>query len=239
MVKIAICDDEINVLDYITALINEQDFEASVKVYSSTADYLSDNYSFDILLLDIEMGSADNDISGMALAKIIRENQAEQPVIIFITGYEDYVYDAFDVGAFQYILKPVDEQKFSTVLSRAVKQITSERAKHNKTLEVRFAGTTRIIPIDDILYIESLNHKVIIHTSTKNVDYYDKISELEAVLQGGFYRIHKGYLVNLSHIEEYSRTEVTLSNGETLYISKHKYADFAKAHLNYIRQGDK
>ncbi len=147
------------------------------------------------------------------------------------------MYEAFDVGAFQYLLKPIDEQKFSGVMGRAVNQVMNDRTRRKKTLEIQVANTKKFVPWDDIMYVESMNHKVILHTKDKNIEYYAKISDIETELQGDFYRIHKGYLINLSYVDEYNKTEVTLLSGEVLLISKHKYAGFVKAHLRFMKQG--
>lgn len=89
--------------------------------YASAAEYLVDKGDFDIVFLDIEMKAKETDLDGMLLAKNIRGmNGMHQPIIIFVTGFERYVYDAFDVGAFHYLLKPVEESKFAEVFKRAI-----------------------------------------------------------------------------------------------------------------------
>ena len=88
-----------------------------------------------MLFLDIEMKSVASGMDGMSMAKQIRATElTKQPIIIFVTGYEKYVYDAFDVGAFQYLLKPIDEQRFAQVFRRAAEQIISEAEQQKKTL---------------------------------------------------------------------------------------------------------
>ena len=67
------------------------------------------------------------------------------------------------------------------------------------------------------------------------IAYYGKISELEKELQKNFFRVHKGYLINMKYVERYSRKEVQMKNGDMLLISKYKYQDFVKAYLGYIR----
>ncbi len=64
---------------------------------------------------------------------------------------------------------------------------------------------------------------------------YAKIGDLEEALQGQFFRIHKGFLINLSYVEEYSRTQVILANGAKLPVSKYKYEAFVKAHLRHLQ----
>ena len=78
-----------------------------------------------------------------------------QPVLVLVTGYERYVIDAFEVGAFNYLLKPVDEEKFARVFARAVEQITAGQGKSARALTLQSAGVSRTVPLDSIYYIES------------------------------------------------------------------------------------
>ena len=125
-IKIAVCDDEKNIRSYLVSLIKKQGGECSITEYASADAYLSDGKEHDLVFLDIGMGGSGASLDGMGLARHIRGMEAQkQPIIIFVTGYEKYVYDAFDVGAFQYLVKPVDEQKFAEVFGRASRQILS------------------------------------------------------------------------------------------------------------------
>ena len=236
MIRIAICDDEAPTRAYLTSLIRAQDCPCEVVEYASAGDCLADHRGIDLLFLDIELNAAGLD--GMALARQVREgNSAAQPVIIFVTGYERYVFDAFDVGAFQYLLKPVDEEKFAQVFTRAVAQIGVKREKMSRTLTLQSAGVSRTVPLDSIYYIESSNHKVMLRLKDGEFSCYAKIRDLEAELGDQFCRVHKGYLVNLAYVEGYSKTELTLTNGEKLLISKYKYPDFVKAYLRFVKRG--
>ena len=238
MIRIAICDDEAPTRAYLASLIRAQDCPCEVVEYASAGDCLADHRGIDLLFLDIELNATGPD--GMALARQIREgNPAVQPVIIFVTGYERYVFDAFDVGAFQYLLKPVDEEKFAQVFARAVEQIEAGRVQPqlSHALTLQSAGTSRTVPLDSIYYIESSNHKVVLRLKDGKFSCYAKIRDLEAELGDQFFRVHKGYLVNLAYVEGYSKTELTLTNGEKLLISKYKYPDFVKAYLRFVKRG--
>ena len=158
-------------------------------------------------------------------------------MIVFVTGYERYVFDAFDVGAFHYLLKPVDEEKFARVFARAVEQITAGQGKSARALTLQSAGVSRTVPLDSIYYIESSNHKVVLHLRDGEFACYGKLRDLELELQDRFFRVHKGYLVNLAYVEGYSKTELTLTSGETLLLSKYKYPDFVRAYLRFLQQG--
>ena len=238
MIRIAICDDEAPTRAYLASLIRAQDCPCEVVEYASAGDCLADYRGIDLLFLDIELNATGPD--GMALARQIREgNSAAQPVIIFVTGYERYVFDAFDVGAFQYLLKPINEEKFAQVFARAVEQIEAGRVQPqlSHALTLQSAGTSRTVPLDSIYYIESSNHKVVLRLKDGKFSCYAKIRDLEAELGDQFCRVHKGYLVNLAYVEGYSKTELTLTNGEKLLISKYKYQDFVKAYLRFVKRG--
>ena len=236
MIKIAVCDDEKNIRSYLTSLIREKKAECEITEYASADEYLSSGLEHDLLFLDIELKGSASGMDGMGVARQIRSmEQIKQPVIVFVTGYEKYVYDAFDVDAFQYLVKPVNEQKFAEVFSRAQDKILSEAEQKKKTLLIQYAGANKAIPLDNIYYMESQKHKIVLYTKDGELEYYAKIGELEEELQGQFCRIHKGYLVNLSYVDEYSRTEIILTNGDKLPLSKYKYEDFVKAYLRFMQ----
>ena len=236
MVKIAICDDEKNIRAYLSALVKKQGIECEITEYATAGDYFADGVEHDILFLDIELEGPGQDMDGMEMARQIRGMEdTKQPIIIFITGYEKYVYDAFDVGAFQYLLKPVDEQKFAGVFRRAAEQAAAYTGQDKKVLMIQYGGTGKTIPLRDIYYMESQNHKIAVHMKDGVPEYYARMSDLEEELQGQFCRVHKGYLINLSYVDEYNKTEVTLTNGDKLLISKYKYEDFVKAYLHFMQ----
>ena len=239
MIRIAICDDEANVRSYLISLIRAQLCPCEIVEYASADDCLADTQEIDLFFLDIELSPDRPD--GMELARKIREERSTmtQPVIIFVTGYERYVFDAFDVGAFQYLLKPVNEEKFAQVFARAMEQIAANREnpRRGRVLTLQSASTSKTVPLDSIYYIESSDHKVVLHLRDGQFTYYAKIRDLELELQDQFFRIHKGYLVNLSYVAGYSKTEVTLTNGERLLLSKYKYQDFVKAYLHFLKKG--
>lgn len=236
-VKIAVCDDEKNIRSYLVSLIKKQGRECSITEYASADAYLSDGREHDLVFLDIEMDGFGTGLDGMGLARHIRGMETQkQPIIIFVTGYEKYVYDAFDVGAFQYLVKPVDEQKFAEVFDRAVGQILSEAEQRKKKLVIQYAGEGKAIPLNDIYYMESRNHNIVLYLKSGNIEFYAKIGDLEEKLVGLFYRIHRGYLINLFHVEGYDRTEVRMANGDKLLLSRYKYDGFVQAYMDYISE---
>ena len=121
--RFAVCDDEAelrrDISDRITALCPG----ASVTEFSSGGELLAGAGSFDIIFLDIGMDGLD----GMQTAKKLRRNGC-RAAIIFVTAFEDRVFDAFDVGAFNFLVKPVSAQKFAEVLKKAIDSRTEPAA---------------------------------------------------------------------------------------------------------------
>ncbi len=246
--NIAVCDDEENTRIYIKKLIEMQDADCRIREFSSGRELLrfweqEDGEQIDILFLDITMEGTD----GMEAAEQIKRWKEEKdealwgnlPLLIFVTGYPEYMPRAFSVNAFQYLVKPVNEREFAQVFNQAVREYRHLEAKKNtepREILIRNGKETRNIPVDNIYYIESSNRKIIVFMQDEKLECYGKIGELEKQLKEDFFRIHKGYLVNMKYVERYSRTEVGMKNGSILLISKYKYQDFIKAYMEYISE---
>ena len=231
--RIAVCDDEKLVRDDLARLVEKALPSSEIKVLSSGDALLSDAGSYDIVLLDIEMPGE----NGMETAKEIRRRSRET-VIIFITGYEAYMQDAFDVQAFHYLLKPVREEKLCEVLSRAKNEIERVRSDTERYILLKSSGMSRKILLDDIIFLESNNKKVIVHLSDGAVlESYKKMDDMEQVLGSAFFRCHRGYIINLKHIVSYTASEVTLAGGTRILIAQRKYTDFVKVYLRYAKTG--
>ena len=108
-----------------------------------------------------------------------------------------------------------------------------EEEKRRKTICVKSGNNKREVLSEEVHYIESNGRKVVLHLQQENLEYYDKIGQLEQVLKPDFFRIHKGYLVNMRYVSDYDRTEVFMKNKDNLLISKYRYQDFVKAYQDY------
>ena len=97
-------------------------------------------------------------------------------------------------------------------------------------LAVKIQNETRLLPIRDVIFIESAGRKVTVHTTGGTWTYYQKMSELEEALAPfGFFRVHKGYLVNLKQVLSFDRSLIRMRNGESVPISKYRFPDFWEA----------
>ena len=228
--NIAVVDDEKVIREQIGSLIEKQIPDCYLESYATGEELLRAEKRFDIVFLDIQMDG----MGGIETARRLREKQ-DDIVLIFVTGNREYVFDALDLYAFHYLLKPVDENKFREVLERAAGEVAKKKEK--RVLFIKKRNLT--LDQADILYIESRAKKVEIHTARPGdtIEIYATMEELEGQLGKDFYRCHRAYLVNMAHITEYDNDSITITNGDTIYLTKKKYGDFVKAYMWYLQDG--
>ena len=143
------------------------------------------------------------------------------------------MFEAYDVEAFQYLVKPVDDRKLRCVLDRIVSR-TKERSR--EFILVSKERQKRKLFLDDIFYFEIRGRVIEVHGAEGIFTYYEQIGVLEKNLQGkGFCRCHKSYLVNLRHVDGYNRQEAILDCGERVTIAKRRYEQFCKEILTYMK----
>lgn len=228
---IAICDDERILCEQIERLIRKEKPNCQIELFSCSEELLRAEKHFDIIFLDIRMGK----VNGIEAAKRLR-NKKEEAILIFITGIKEYVFEAFDVSAFHYLLKPIEEQKLIEVFTKAVAE-TVKKQEQEQRFFIKSKGRTIILNRKDILYIESQNRMVNIHTSKEILEIYYDMKNLEKQLGEGFYRCHRGYIVNMGYIVEYEKDSISLTNGESIYLSRRNYKEFVKTYMDYLKNG--
>ena len=232
MIRIAIVDDEKVIREQIKKMVEKKQNDCEIDTYGTGEDLLKADSVYDIIFLDIQM----NGMNGIDTARALRQ-KADNTVLIFITGVKEYVFDAFDVAAFHYLIKPIEENKFWEVCDRAVLEVTKKKQNPSGQIFIKTRSQSITLEQSDVLYIESRAKKVEIHTKTNIVEAYAAISELEKQLVGSFYRCHRGYLVNMAFIAGYENDSITLNNGETIILSKDKYSEFVKVYMRYLKNG--
>lgn len=228
--NIAVVDDEKVMREYLCELIEKQKPESRIESFGTGGELLASGGKFDVVFLDIQMDG----MNGIETARRLREI-CDDTVLIFITGVKEYVFDAFDLYAFQYLLKPVDERKFAEVLDRAEREAGKKKEKRGLFIKTRNLTMNQ----SDILYIESRGKKVEIHTTgeKESIEIYAAMEELEEQLGEGFYRCHRSYIVNMEHIAEYGNDSISLTNGDKVYLAKKKYGEFVKTYMWHLQSG--
>lgn len=232
--RIAVCDDDKEIRDMLAEKIGKLYPEADLWLYRSGEELLSSDKEPDILLLDIQMPGK----SGMETAKELRR-KSRKAIIIFVTALDDFVFQAFDVGAFHYLVKPFDDGKFAEILQNAVEQSedrkkleSAGREKEMPSLMITAGGKHITVNLGDIVYAEVFDRKVILHTMDADIEYYGKMKELEEKAGDEFYRTHRSFLVNFGFIKKYDATTVYLKKGQAL-MAKQNYQEFVKRYLRY------
>ncbi|MDE6664364.1 MAG: LytTR family DNA-binding domain-containing protein [Lachnospiraceae bacterium] len=235
--RIAICDDEKEIRDILSRKIKKICSEAEIFLYQSGKELLLADTQPDLCLLDIQMSEP----NGMETAKEFRKTN-KKAILIFVTALDDYVFDAFDVGAFHYLLKPFDDAKFDEVINSALIQyneneaaLEEESAKSQEYIMVHAGGCHIKVCIEDIVSAEVFNRIVIIHKLDEDIRYYGKLSDLEKMAGGNFFRTHRAYLVNFKYVEKYDSSVIYLEKGQAL-IAKQNYSEFVKRYLRYIKE---
>ncbi len=223
---IMICDDEAAIRTQIRELILREDAGAIIHEVVSGKELLQST-QMDICFLDIQMEG----MNGLDTAKRLRQAGWTIP-LIFITGIKDYVFDAFEVEALGYLLKPIDEEKFLQVYRRAV-----EKAEHDSTEEPILFSTQKMtysLKPGQIYYAENDRKKINLHTTEGVIVLYASMQEMEKKLGEGFFRCHRGFLVNMAHIAGYNGDSIRVDNGDTVYLARDRYHVFTEVYAEYL-----
>ena len=224
--KIAVCDDEFMALEEIITCLKDFAIERKVNIeYEAFESYepLGERIDeFDVFIMDYKTPVID----GLTFAKLIREKYSDSKTIIFITAYDDIVYDAFTVKTHRYLLKPLDRNKLFEALDSYISE------KNEKNLVLKSDGISDVINISDIMYIEVNDKECRICTESSQIISRKPISYFENQLSdSGFFRVHRAYLVNLRKIGSYEKSKIQLVNGEAINMSVRKYQDFCREYI--------
>ena len=230
--KIAICDDNKMIVNSVkNALLecNYINFQMIIEEFFSGEDLLEAykiGKGFDLIFLDIKM----DQISGIETAEKIKFLQKDV-IIIFLTGYNNYVKDAFRVQAFQYLTKPVKPEEIIKEFKRAVEQY-----KRNHT-NYRIENNERVISLEiqSILFLEVRNHIITIHTENDEHRFCGKLQEEETKLvKYDFIRCHQGFIVNMAWIQIIEKDSILLKTGKIIPISRRMRKVVMNVYSSYI-----
>lgn len=256
--RIVICDDEESIRTYIARLARAQYPACEIITRASAVELLADAQEPDLLFLDIQLPG----ISGMQAAQQLRR-RGSKTILIFITALEQFVFQAFDVGAFHYLVKPFSEEKFREVFTAAVRTYEEQNGMsppEERCLMIQHCGTHFRVRLSDIIYAEIYNRKVILHIKSgqlqknkrlfdkmdgttksispqiEEIEYYGRLGELEAEAGRDFFRCHRSYLVNFQYVEKYDAASVYLEYGGLAIMAKKNYPEFVRQFLQYNKR---
>lgn len=209
MLRIGICDDSAEARIALRAALERalerrRSGEASFFEFSSGEGLLrwleKHAGELDLVFLDIEMGELD----GMETARRLREAD-EGLQLVFVTGYTDYVFDGYAVGALGYLMKPPKPEQLDGVLDRAAE---ARLRDGDKAFLCRSGDTLYRIPRKSILYFVSDRRQVTCVSSLRTCSFYSKLDDVERDVGDGFVRVHQRYLVRVSAIDRMEGNQI-------------------------------
>ena len=233
MIRVAICDDEKYMSDIIKTKVSDffrrKNLKAVITQFSSGEELLKHDKIIDILFLDIQMKNMD----GMETAKKLRRREFKG-FLIFITVLKEMVFQAFEVQAYDYLVKPLEERHFNRTMERL---FVSMQNANEANLLVQKGSESRIIPFEDIVFGEVVDRKVYLTLlSSEVIDYYDRIENLEAKLDSRFFRCHRSFLINLMHLKSYKNGMAYMESGKEIPVSRLRSKEFSSVILQYMEE---
>lgn len=233
MLNFILCDDNKNIMQKLASMLDsifiKHNFSAQISLQSDNVhevlDFLAIN-KVNVVILDINLKS---DISGIQLAKIIRQTN-KNIYIIFTTGHLEYAMLAYKVKTFDYLAKPITIDRLEDTIIRLFDDIHSSSKKYFKLNSQTF------IPLDNILFIKKDNMKLIFFTLDSTYTTYNSFSKIETYLSNNFVRCHKSYIVNVCNIKSISFNTIYFTNDLICYIGskyKNNFMEVLNNHGNF------
>lgn len=222
--RIAVCDDDRKDLDEIVHILSEYG-NMDISAFSQSDDLLREieKETFDLIVLDIEMPGT----NGFDAAVQLR-SMGKQPLIIFLTNTMDYTLRGYGI-AFRYLKKPIDRTLLYQALDAAVREIKANR------FSFQMDGSSRVIPMDEICFFEVFNHHTILHTMNETYTFRATLKQILPQLPKGYFGVpHQSYVVNFNHVKIATSTEIFLTNGASIPVSRRRKAEFEHQFHQYL-----
>lgn len=229
-IKILLCDDDSAFLKQLHSEVarafSRLNRNVSITAFSSPSDISQEQLAqCDIVFLDIDYEREDQ--NGIDLARRLRQVNS-QARLFFVTNYVDYAPTGYEVQAFRYILK----RDMCQVLERYILQAMENIAEGQEYLRLRDNDLLIDLPLEQVSYLEVMDHYVSVHAVEKVYTLAASLSSLEKELEThGFLRIHNSYLVNMRCIYKFRSRECLLVDGTTLAVSAKNYSQQKEKYL--------
>lgn len=231
-IDIAILEDNDQDFSYLSSLLtawsHRTDNTITITRFQNTniiRDFTINNY--DLLFADIELKGAGPE-TGISICEKLRANGFNNE-ILFLTAFKEYVFDGYNVRALNYLVKPITTEKLSASMKRFLEFHTKNYYKlQDRSLLIQ-------IKYNDILYITKEGNNTLIHT--QNETYYERtsLSKIMDKLTHTFIQCHKSYIVNLSHVNSLSGSEILLTNGTKITVGRNHLTPVRNALLDYSK----
>ncbi|MDR2590570.1 MAG: LytTR family DNA-binding domain-containing protein [Oscillospiraceae bacterium] len=231
IIKIAICDDEAIHRDDLVKILEAYETTEHIIELFEYSDGLSliDSHkkqAYNIMFLDIEM----NGISGLETGHKIRMID-KNVIIIYLTGYERYVFESFKIEPFDYIVKPIDSDKINAVLSRAIEKYNEQYF----IIEFKWKERLYALRTFEIVHIESELRHIIFNTENNRYKCIGQLDEYEKLLSSyGFLRCHKSFLINMNYIKSIENKSIITTLNYSVDMSARQKQNCLNNFSNFI-----
>ncbi|MBL0736845.1 response regulator transcription factor [Flavobacterium sp. GN10] len=232
--KCIIVDDEPPATRILENYIGKVNFLEKVGVFNDSLKALEflNKESVDVIFLDIQMPQ----LTGLQISKIISKDIK----VIFTTAYPDFALEGFELNAVDYLLKPISFERFYQAVSKLNSEPKIEISNQSSLTDFLFVKTDgknkfQKVFLTDILYVESLQNYVCIHTSKQQIITHSSLKNvIESLPEKEFIQTHKSYIVSLKHIESTDNFSVFINGKELPIGATFKDAFFDKIEENKI-----
>lgn len=220
MIVIGICDGEQTIRSLLASYVERYRSETGTEIQLlsySTGEKLLKNYmlNLDLIFLEIPLRK----INGLKIAEHIKR-QDTQVRIVFLTTVLSYVLEAYEVGANNYILKPLSYAKFCKELAKVQKEKMGREGI--SFLEQNKNGLYKIYH-DEVRYIETNGKSTLIHTEREDIPSNRQMKQYEQLFSGtSLVRCHAGFIVNLRYFQKLEGTMLILTNGTRIPVSRNR-----------------
>lgn len=231
MVRIAILEDDPSDLEHLVECLRRYEQEQAehffIQSFSNPTDFLNSYRSdYHLVLMDIELPL----FNGMEVARHLREIDTVV-TLVFITNMEQYAVNGYEVEALDFVVKPINYYRFSSMMRKAMRQIAR---RTEKEVLVQSTGSITRLRASQIFYIEIRDHLLIYYTDQGRFESWGKMSDAEADLAPhGFIRCSSSLLVNLRHVISVDGGDVNVA-GTRLPISQRRRKAFCASVTNYF-----
>ena len=231
MYHIAIVEDEASfaaqLQEYLEEYQEENDVRFKVSVFEDGEDILKDYQPlYDIIMLDIEMPK----LNGMQAAELIREQDMDV-TLMFITNMAAYAIRGYEVGALDFVMKPINYYTFSMKLTRVLKRM---KQKAQQEILLTLPDGVKKLNVQQIYYVEVQNRMLSYHTDEGVFEMRGTMQSVEQMLSPyAFAKCNHWYIVNLKHVSEVRKTTAVVA-GHELEVSRRNRTTFLKALTEYV-----
>lgn len=234
--KIAICDDmEFYVQNTKKAILAAQRQEDTYEIHEfmsgkALVDYIrKEQGTFDVIFLDIDMP----EMSGIEAAKIIRKEN-EKIMIIFLTNYDEYIREGYQVQAFRFLSKGSKKQ-----LSEALQGMRKVFENRKKVMLQDNNGNNYILSLDEIIYGETHGRNLKIYTNRGEIVTGLTLQKFQDIVgYYSFFRCHRAFVINMEHILSYSNREICMDNGKKVFLSRQRSNEFKNIYIKWHFESD-